>query len=113
MAAFEILDQEPDRLVRLWENTLHFKQSLADAGFDTGASETPITPVLVGDAAAAHRFSRELFDEGVYCTGIGYPTVPQGKARIRTIVTATHSTEMLDRAVETLAKVAKRLQILR
>ena len=112
MAAFDILDQEPERLVRLWENTLHFKQALANAGFDTGKSETPITPVMVGDAAVAHRFSRELFEDGVYCTGIGYPTVPQGKARIRTIVTATHTTEMLDRAVETLAKVAKKLDIL-
>ena len=112
IAAFEILDQEPERLVRLWENTLHFKQALANAGFDTGKSETPITPVMVGDAAVAHRFSRELFEDGVYCTGIGYPTVPQGKARIRTIVTATHTAEMLDRAVETLAKVAKKLGIL-
>jgi glycine C-acetyltransferase len=112
IAAFELLDQEPQRLVRLWENTLHFKHGLIAAGFDIGASETPITPIMVGEAAAAHRFSRELFEEGVYCTGIGYPTVPKGKARVRTIVTATHTAEMLDRAVETLARVARRLDIL-
>ena len=110
------MNQEPERrLVPVYGKTrCIFRQALANAGFDTGKSETPIAP---GDGRGrrrpCHRFSRELFEDGVYCTGIGYPTVPQGKARIRTIVTATHTAEMLDRAVETLAKVAKKLGILR
>jgi glycine C-acetyltransferase len=112
IAAFDILEQEPDRIERLWENTRYFKGELAKLGFNTGDSETPITPVMVGEAAAAHRFSRELFDEGLYSTGIGYPTVAEGKARIRTIVTATHTREMLDRALDILQRVAKRMGIL-
>src|SRR6202050_172930 len=84
LAAFDILDNEPERIERLWENTRYFKSALASAGFDTGASETPITPIMVGEAATAHAFSRELFAEGVYATGLGFPTVPEGKARIRT-----------------------------
>src|SRR5947199_315703 len=78
----------------------------------TGASETPITPIMVGEAATAHAFSRELFDEGLYATGIGYPTVPQGKARIRTIVTAAHSPDVLERAIEILTRVATRMRII-
>jgi len=112
IAAFDILEQEPERIERLWENTRYFKGGLAKLGFNTGDSETPITPIMVGEAAAAHRFSRELFDEGLYSTGIGYPTVPEGKARIRTIVTATHTREMLDRALDILQQVAKRMGIL-
>ncbi len=112
LAAFDILEQEPERIERLWENTRYFKSALRNAGFDTGESETPITPIMVGEAAAAHRFSRELFDAGLYSTGIGFPTVPRGKARIRTIVTATHTREMLDRAAEILSTVARRLDIL-
>jgi len=87
-------------------------EQLAALGFDTGRSETPITPIMVGEAAAAHAFSRALFEEGLFATGIGFPTVPQGKARIRTIVTATHSREQLDRALEILARVARRQGIL-
>ncbi len=112
IAAFDILEQEPERIDRLWDNTRYFKAELARLGFNTGASETPITPIMVGEAAAAHRFSRELFDEGLYSTGIGYPTVPEGKARIRTIVTATHTRDMLDRALDILQRVAKRMGIL-
>jgi glycine C-acetyltransferase len=112
IAAFDILEQEPERVERLWENTRYFKGGLAKLGFNTGDSETPITPIMVGEAAAAHRFSRELFDEGLYATGIGYPTVAEGKARIRTIVTATHTREMLDRALDILQRVAKRMGIL-
>ncbi len=111
LAAFDILEQEPERIERLWENTRYFKGELAKLGFNTGESETPITPVMVGQAATAHRFSRELFDEGLYATGIGFPTVLEGKARIRTIVTATHTREMLDRALDILQRVAKRMDI--
>ena len=97
---------------QLWENTRYFKAALSAAGFDTGASETPITPVMVGEAETAHAFSRALFDEGVFATGIGFPTVPEGKARIRTIVTATHTRAELDRALEVFERVGKKLGIL-
>ncbi len=112
LAAFELLEQEPERVERLWSNTRYFKDALRTHGFDTGSSETPITPIMVGDAGAAHKFSTALFDEGLWATGIGFPTVPQGKARIRTIVTAAHTTEQLDRAVEILTRVARRQGIL-
>jgi glycine C-acetyltransferase len=111
IAAFDILEHEPERIANLWKNTGHFKASLKQAGFSTGVSETPITPIMVGEAKTAHEFSRALFEAGVFAVGIGYPTVPQGKARIRTIVTATHTREQLDQAVEVLAVVGKRLGI--
>jgi glycine C-acetyltransferase len=113
LAAFDVLEQEPERIERLWENTRYFKAALAQAGFSTGASETPITPVMVGDTAAAHAFSRALFEEGVFATGIGYPTVPQGKARIRTIVTATHTREQLDQATQIITRVGRRSGLLK
>jgi glycine C-acetyltransferase len=112
LAAFDVLEQEPERIESLWANTKYFKAGLAAAGFDTGASETPITPVLVGDAALAHRLSRELFEEGVLATGIGFPTVPKGRARVRTIVAATHTRGELDRALEAFGKVGKRLGLI-
>jgi glycine C-acetyltransferase len=112
LAAFDVLEQEPERIENLWNNTRYFKSALAAAGFSTGASETPITPILVGEAKTAHAFSRALFDEGVLATGIGYPTVPEGKARVRTIVTATHTREQLDRALGILTRVAGRMGIL-
>jgi len=112
LAAFDVLEEEPERIERLWENTRYFKQGLKNAGFETGMSETPITPVMVGDAALAHQLSRELFEGGVLATGIGFPTVPKGKARVRTIVTATHTREELDRALEVFAGVGKKLGIL-
>jgi glycine C-acetyltransferase len=112
LAAFEVLDEEPQLVQQLWTNTKFFKAGLQKLGFNTGMSETPITPVIVGDAALAHQFSRELFREGVFAQGIGFPTVPQGKARIRTIVTATHTPEELTRALGILEKVAKKLKII-
>ena len=113
LAAFKILESEPKRIETLWDNTLYFKANLKASGFDTGDSETPITPIMVGEAKMAHAFSRELFENGLYATGIGFPTVPEGKARIRTIVTAAHSREMLDRAAEMLARVARKMGILK
>lgn len=112
LAAFDLLEQEPERIENLWANTRYFKQALADAGFQIGTSETPITPIMVGEAATAHHFSRELFEEGLLATGIGFPTVPQDKARIRTIVTAAHTKQQLDQALEILTRVAKRMGIL-
>jgi glycine C-acetyltransferase len=113
LAAFEVLEQEPWLIENLWKNTLYFKKALADAGFDTGTSETPITPIMVGDARLAHEFSRALFEDGLLATGIGFPTVPEGKARVRTIVTATHTREQLDRASDTLRSAGRRVGILR
>ena len=112
LAAFDVLEQEPERIQNLWDNTKYFKQGLIAAGFHAGNSETPITPVIVGEAKLAHDLSRALFEEGVLATGIGFPTVPKGKARVRTIVTATHTKAELDHALEVFSKVAKRLGIL-
>lgn len=112
LAAFDVLEREPERIERLWSNTRRFQDALRNAGFNTGRSQTPITPVIVGEAKAAHEFSQRLFENGLFATGIGFPTVPEGKARIRAIVTATHTVETLDRAVEILVKVAKPMGIL-
>ncbi|MGD0868161.1 MAG: glycine C-acetyltransferase [Bryobacteraceae bacterium] len=112
LAAFDVLEQEPERMENLWKNTKYFKQGLTSAGFNTGISETPITPVIVGEAKAAHELSRELFAEGVLATGIGFPTVAKGKARVRTIVTATHTRAELDQALEVFWKVGKKMGIL-
>ncbi len=117
IAAFDVLEQEPERIERLWENTRFWKKELALLGFDIGgkstpASETPITPIIIGDGKLTMDFSRELFKEGVLGTGITYPTVPEGKARIRTIMTATHTGQELQQALEVLGSVGKRMGIL-
>jgi glycine C-acetyltransferase len=113
-AAFQLLDSPAgEKLIKkLWANTRFFKRRLAQLGFNTGMSETPITPILVGDAAKAFEFSRRLFEEGLFAQAVGYPTVPEGKARIRTIVTATHKRADLERALEILARVGRELGIL-
>jgi glycine C-acetyltransferase len=113
LAAFDVLEQEPERIQNLWDNTKYFKQGLAAAGFNTGMSETPITPVMVGEAKTAHQLSAALFEEGVLATGIGFPTVPEGKARVRTIVAATHTRQELDRALEVFTRVGMRMGILK
>jgi glycine C-acetyltransferase len=112
LAAFDVLEHEPERIQHLWDNTRYFKAGLTAAGFNTGMSETPITPVIVGDAALAHRLSEELFREGVLATGIGFPTVARGKARVRTIVTATHTKAHLDRALEAFERAGKKLGLI-
>src|SRR5260370_2445014 len=111
LAAFDVLEEDPTLMENLWSNTRYFKKALSDSGLDTGMSETPITPIMVGDAHRAVEFSRSLFAEGLLATAIGFPTVPEGKARVRTIVTATHTREQLDKAVEILSRVAKQLGI--
>jgi glycine C-acetyltransferase len=112
-AAFELLDSEAgEKLVKkLWANTKFFKSKLKKLGFKTGDSETPITPILVGDAGKAFEFSRELFSEGVLAMAIGFPTVPEGKARLRTIVTATHKRADLERAAEIIGRVGKSIGV--
>lgn len=117
IAAFEVLEEEPERIEQLWDNTRFWKKELALLGFDIGgrttpASETPITPIIIGDGKLTMDFSRQLFNEGVLATGITYPTVPEGKARVRTIMTATHTREQLQQALEVLRKVGKGMGIL-
>jgi glycine C-acetyltransferase len=112
IAAFEVLEQEPERIDRLWSNTKRFKAGLQRLGFDTGISETPITPIIVGEAERAMRLSDLAFERGVFAQGIGFPTVAKGRARLRTIVTATHTEEELDKALEILGDAARSLGII-
>src|SRR5215813_6091150 len=117
IAAFDVLEQEPERIEKLWENTRFFKKELGGLGFNIGgvntpASETPITPIIIGEGRLAMEFSRELFKEGVFAPGIAYPTVAEGKARLRTIMTATHTHDQLTRALEVIKKVGKRTGVI-
>src|SRR5881394_3327720 len=117
IAALDVLIEEPAIIERLWENTRFWKKELGLLGFDIGgrttpASETSITPIIIGDGKLTMDFSRELFKEGVLGTGITYPTVPEGKARVRTIMTATHTSQELQQALEVLGTVGKRMGIL-
>jgi glycine C-acetyltransferase len=112
LAALEVLETEPELIDRLWENTRFFKTGLRDLGFDIGPGESPITPVIVGDAALAMKLSDRLFEEGVFAQGIGFPTVAQGRARVRTIVTATHTHEQLVFALDCFRKVGRELGVL-
>jgi len=110
--AIAVMLDEPELLERLWTNTRRFKAELARLGFDTGASETPITPVMMGDPDTASRFSQRLFEEDVFAQPVVFPTVALDKARIRTIVTAAHSEEQLDRALEAFATVGRELRLI-
>ncbi|HEY6378924.1 MAG TPA: glycine C-acetyltransferase [Candidatus Dormibacteraeota bacterium] len=103
IAAIDVLEQEPELIDRLWSNTRHFKEGLRSLGFDIGTSETPITPVMCGEAPAAMALSDALRDRGVFAQGIGFPTVPRGRARVRTIVSAAHTTAQLDAALAAFA----------
>jgi len=113
-AAFTLLDSPGgERLIKkLWSNTKFFQRRLRKLGFSTGKTRTPITPIHVGEAAKAHEFSRSLYEAGVYISAVGYPTVPEGKARLRAIVTATHKRADLVRACEVLSEVGRSLGIL-
>jgi glycine C-acetyltransferase len=112
LAALDVLESEPQWMHQLWENARFFKTGLQTLGFDTGASESPITPVIVGDAALAMKLSDRLFAEGVFAQGIGFPTVARGKARVRTIVTATHTRGELQFALDCFKRVGAELGIL-
>jgi glycine C-acetyltransferase len=117
IAAFDILENEPERIERLWSNTRYFQEELRSAGFDIGGintpkSETPITPILVGDGRKTMEYSRALFEQGLMATGIAFPTVPEGKARVRCIMTSEHSRAQIDKALEILAGTAKRMELL-
>jgi glycine C-acetyltransferase len=112
LEAIRVMDDEPELIERLWANTHRFKAELARLGFDIGRSETPITPILLGDSDTTIRFSSRLFDEGVFATSVVYPTVALDRARIRTIVTAAHTDELLDRSLEAFAKVGRELGLI-
>jgi len=112
LAAIEVLESEPQRIERLWANARRFKAGLVALGFDTGISETPITPVIVGKAEVAQAMSRRLFEEGVYATSVVFPTVALDKARIRTIVSSEHTHAELDSALDTFARVGRELGLI-
>jgi glycine C-acetyltransferase len=117
IAAFDVLQNEPEHMERLWENTRFFKKELGLLGFNIGgqntpASETPITPIIIGDGRTTMDFSKKLFENGVLGTGIAFPTVPEGKARVRTIVSAAHTNAQLSEALGVLKKVGKEMSII-
>jgi glycine C-acetyltransferase len=112
LAALDVLEQEPHWMQKLWDNTAFFKAGLQSMGFNTGRSESPITPVMVGDAARAAEMSDKLFQSGVFAQSIGFPTVPRGQARLRTIVTATHTREDLQYALDMFGKVGQELGVI-
>jgi glycine C-acetyltransferase len=112
IAALDVLEQEPRWQNQLWANTRLLKKGLAELGFDTGTSESPITPVIVGDDAKAMRFSDRLFELGTFAQGIAFPTVPRGKARVRTIVTATHTQDELVFALDCFRRAGAELGII-
>ena len=112
MAAIDILMEEPEIIERLWENTRFFKEGLQRLGFDTGLSESPITPVIAGDGAKAMLLSDKLFERGVFAQGIAFPTVARDKARVRTIVTATHTRDDLQFALDAFAAVGREIGLI-
>jgi len=112
IAAIDVLTEEPEIIDRLWDNTKFFKAGLQALGFNTGLSESPITPVIAGEGALAMRLSDRLFQEGVFAQGIAFPTVARDKARVRTIVTATHTRDELQFALDVFAKVGRELGII-
>ncbi len=113
LAAVDLLEESTDLVDRLWENTRYFKTEMKNLGFDTGQSVTPITPIMLGEAPLAQQFSRELFDEGIFAMALGFPTVPRGKARIRVMISASHSQDDLSRGLEVFARVGKKLGVVR
>jgi len=112
LAALDVLLEEPQIIERLWENTRFFKSGLERLGFNTGISESPITPVIVGEGAVAMKLSDRLFEEGVFAQGIAFPTVARDKARVRTIVTATHTRDQLQFALDAFAKAGRELGLI-
>ena len=112
LAAVDLLEESTELVDRLWANARYFKAEMKKLGFDTGVSETPITPVMLGEAPLAQQFSRELFEEGVFAMAIGFPTVAKGKARIRVMISAAHDNDDLGKGLDAFAKVGKRLAVI-
>ena len=112
IAAIDVLEESTALVDKLWSNADYFKAEMKKLGFDTGMSTTPITPVMLGDAKLARNFSKALYDDGVFAMALGYPTVPEGKARIRVMISAAHEKEDLDKGLEAFAKVGKQLGVI-
>ena len=112
LAAIDLLEESTELVDRLWSNTDYFKSNMASLGFDTGTSTTPITPIMLGEAPLAQEFSHLLFERGVFAMALGYPTVPKGKARIRVMISASHSGDNLDQALDTFNSVGKDLNVI-
>jgi len=112
IAAIDLLETSTELVDRLWDNAKYFKAEMKKLGFDTGVSETPITPVMLGEALLAQQFSRELFESGVFAMAIGFPTVAKGKARIRVMISAAHDRDDLGQGLEAFAKVGKKLGVI-
>ena len=112
IAALDVIEAEPERIERLWTNTRFFKEGLQALGLDTGASETPITPVIAGEAQTAQDLSRLLFEEAVFTPAIVFPTVPKGQSRVRTIVTAEHTEDDLRQALDAFERVGRKLGLI-
>jgi glycine C-acetyltransferase len=112
LAAVDLLEESTELVDKLWANAKYFKGEMKKLGFDTGVSETPITPVMLGEAPLAQQFSRELFEEGVFAMAIGFPTVPKGKARIRVMISAAHDNDDLGKGLEAFEKVGKKLGVI-
>ena len=112
LAAVDLLEESTELVDKLWDNAKYFKAEMKKLGFDTGMSETPITPIMLGEAPLAQQFSRELFEEGVFAMSIGFPTVAKGKARIRVMISASHDNDDLGQGLEAFAKVGKRLGVI-
>lgn len=112
LASVDLLEESTDRVDRLWENARYFQNGMQELGFDTGKTQTPITPIMLGAAPLAQKFSQRLFEEGVFGTAIGYPTVPMGQARIRVMISAAHEQEDLDFGLEKFEKVGQELEVI-
>ncbi len=113
LAALDLLEESTELVDRLWDNAQYFKAEMKRLGFDTGVSDTPITPVMLGEAPLAQQFSRKLFDEGdVFAMALGFPTVPRGQARLRVMISAAHSREDLDQGLQAFAKVGRELGVI-
>jgi glycine C-acetyltransferase len=112
IAAIDLLESSTELVDKLWDNARYFKAEMKKLGFDTGTSETPITPVMLGDAPLAQQFSRQLFENGVFAMAIGFPTVAKGKARIRVMISAAHDRDDLGQGLEAFAKVGKQLGVI-
>ncbi len=112
IAAFDILAETDQPVRQLWDNARYFKQEMKGLGFDIGVSETPITPVMLGEAQTAWDFSQKLFNEEIFAQAIGFPTVPRGKARIRVMISAVHSKNDLDFALDKFAEVGRKLGVI-
>ncbi|MFN3492411.1 MAG: glycine C-acetyltransferase [Anaerolineales bacterium] len=112
LAAIDLLEDSTQLVDTLWENAKYFKAEMKNLGFNTGVSETPITPIMLGEAKLAQQFSRELFESGVFAMAIGFPTVPQGKARIRVMISASHSKNDLDKGLEAFKNAGKKLGVI-